>query len=95
MLFRSRLTYNPATNRMYVHVLAWPYKDINLDGFDGRVEYAQLLHDASELKMQGPMEVHNPAKPEFQYNIAHKTLTLKVPTIKPNVAVPVIELFMK
>ena len=90
-----RLTYNPATNRMYVHVLAWPYKDINLDGFDGRVEYAQLLHDASELKMQGPMEVHNPAKPEFQYNIAHKTLTLKVPTIKPNVAVPVIELFMK
>jgi alpha-L-fucosidase len=87
-----RLTYNPDTKRMYVHVLAWPYQHLHLDGFASRVEYAQLLNDASEVRMKGPEE----------WQIARaggkkptNTLTLNLPAQKPNVAVPVIELFMK
>jgi alpha-L-fucosidase len=45
-----------------------------------RVEYAQLLNDASEVKMLKP-------KPSL--------LTLELPVKKPDVTVPVIELFMK
>jgi alpha-L-fucosidase len=80
-----RLTWNPQTRRLYVHVLAWPFKDLYLDGLAGKVQYAQLLNDASELKMTEPAD---------DYAKQHQTLTLSLPTIKPDVAVPVIELFM-
>ncbi len=88
-----RLTYNPDTKRMYVHVFAWPFVEIHLDGFKGKIEYAQLLNDASEV------QVHNP--PEWQTalvndpEIASNTVALRLPVKKPNVTVPVIELFMK
>ncbi|MGQ9904596.1 MAG: alpha-L-fucosidase [Anaerolineae bacterium] len=86
-----RLTYNPTTNRMYVHVFAWPYIHLHLDGFAGRVEYAQLLNDASEVGMTG-LEPWQAAHWADQFK---DTLTLNLPVQKPNVTVPVIELFMK
>jgi alpha-L-fucosidase len=85
-----RLTYNPDTKRMYVHLFAWPYKHLHLDGFAGKVEYAQLLHDASELKLKGLDAWH-----AAQIGKAEGTLTLQLPLPKPDVAVPVVELFMK
>lgn len=81
-----RLTYNQQTNRLYAHVFAWPFGHLHLDGLAGKVEYAQLLNDSSEVIF------------EYQPHItqANKdTLTLRLPTRKPNVAVPVIELFLK
>lgn len=78
-----RLTCNPATNRVYVHVFAWPFRHLHLDGFAGRVDYAQLLNDASEIRFR-----EAPDEPR-------KTLTLELPVVKPNVAVPVVELFMR
>lgn len=87
-----RLTYNPNTNRMYVHVFAWPFVHLHLDGFAGRVEYAQLLNDASEIPMRGPEEWQTSGKDRAR---DRETLTLTLPVQKPNVTVPVIELFMK
>ncbi|HWP40144.1 MAG TPA: alpha-L-fucosidase [Tepidisphaeraceae bacterium] len=84
-----RLTYNPQTRRLYVHIFAWPYKHVHLDGLAGRVEYAQFLHDASEVKMNLD-EWH--AK---QIDSQQATLTLNLPKQKPAVTVPVIELFLK
>ena len=46
------LTWNPLTKRLYVHVFAWPFEQLHLSGLGERVKYAQLLHDASEIKMQ-------------------------------------------
>lgn len=31
--------------------IAWPLKQVHLQQFSGRVEYAQLLHNASEIRM--------------------------------------------
>ena len=45
------LTYNPKTNRLYVHLLVWPMGELVLPGYAGKVQYAQLLHDASEVRM--------------------------------------------
>ena len=87
-----RLTYNPDTKRLYVHVLVWPYKHLHLDGtaYRDRVAYAQLLNDASEIRF-GIDSWH--AK---QIGGAdQKTLTLNLPVVKPAVDVPVIELFLK
>jgi alpha-L-fucosidase len=85
-----RLTYNPDTRRLYVHVFAWPYKHLHLDGLGGRVEYAQLLHDASEvpLRMSGWHASQIDADSE-------DTLTLTLPVVRPDVAVPVVELLLK
>jgi alpha-L-fucosidase len=84
-----RLTWNPDTKRMYVHVFAWPYKHLHLDGFAGKVAYAQLLHDASEVGM------HLDEWSAGQIGKQQDTLTLTLPQVKPNVAVPVVELFLK
>jgi alpha-L-fucosidase len=86
-----RLTYHPDKKRLYVHILAWPYKHLFLDGaFAERVEYAQLLNDASEVKM-GLDNWHAKQAGADQ----SKTLVLNLPQTKPNVTVPVIELFLK
>jgi len=85
-----RLTYNPKTNRIYVHVFSWPFVYLHLDGFAGRVEYAQLLNDASEVKMMTEGHVMSPS-----VDGNRNSLMLSLPVQKPNVTVPVIELFMK
>lgn len=88
------LTYNGRTGRLYVHVLEWPAGLLTLEGFAGRVEYAQLLHDASEVAFLGMG-----ADPGFMVGPREKSpekdLKLRLPVAKPDVEVPVIELFLK
>ena len=86
-------TYNPTTNRLYVHVFTWQPKHLRLDGLAGRVEYAQLLNDASEI----PVEMddwHKSQQARFGSSASNQ-LILEVPVQRPDVAVPVIELFLK
>jgi len=87
-----RLTYNPQTNRLYVHVFTWPFQHLHLDGFAGKVEYAQLLNDASEVKMSMNDWLAGQAGAKIE---GRNTLTLELPVQQPNVTVPVIELFLK
>jgi alpha-L-fucosidase len=84
-----RLTYNPETKRLYVHVFAWPFKALYIDGLREKVEYAQLLNDASELTY-GLDKWQN-----TEGHLGKNTLTLRLPAQKPDVAVPVVELFLK
>jgi len=84
------LTYNPELNRLYVHVLEWPIESLHIDGLAGKVEYAQLLNDGSEVLIT--------ERPEWQSQVekvARNTLTLNLPVLKPDVEIPVIELFLK
>jgi alpha-L-fucosidase len=85
-----RLTYNAKTNRLYVHVLAWPIRTLVLDGMADKIEYAQLLNDASEVKFSAPSEHAR----QF-YGMDSNPIFLELPVIKPNVIVPVIELFLR
>jgi len=89
-----KLTYNSETNRLYVHVLAWPYKYLHLDGksYKDRVEYAQMLNDASEVKSMSEDWYAEQQKKSGYYVDG---LTLALPAVKPNVSVPVIELYLK
>jgi alpha-L-fucosidase len=85
-----RLTYNPETNRAYVHIFSWPIVNLPLDGFAGRVKYAQLLNDASEVKTVEGAVSHG-----YTAETDRKTLTLQLPVRKPDAVVPVVELFLK
>lgn len=83
-------TYNPDKNRLYVHITAWPYKNVVLPNLGGRVEYAQLLHDASEVQLTG-LEAW-----QSHWTLGDaKSLSIRLPQTRPNVAVPVVELFLK
>ena len=84
-----RYTYHPEKRRLYVHVFAWPYKHLSLPGLGERVEYAQLLHDGSEVLM-GMDEWH-----AGQIGADSKALTLNIPQMQPGPLVPVIELILK
>jgi alpha-L-fucosidase len=83
-----RLTYNAETNRLYVHVYAWPFKALHLDGFAGKVEYAQLLNDGSEIPMTDTAHM-------ARWGMPGDTLVLGLPVQQPDVVVPVIELYLK
>jgi len=91
-----KLTFNPETRRLYIHILDWPYKHLHLDGksFVEQVEYAQLLHDASEVKIrQLPQwQAHAGLNAKFDGN---ESMTLNLPQTEPNIEIPVVELFLK
>ena len=86
-----RLTQNG--HRLYLHIFAWPYRHIHLDGLADRVEYAQLLNDASEIQRR-VVDPHAQAQNTTMRGTPG-TLTLELPAEKPPVEVPVIELFLK
>lgn len=88
-----RLTYNPQTRRLYVHVFAWPFKHLHLEGqaYVDRVAHAQLLNDASELRLIR----HDASSAAATRAIAPSdVLTLELPVHAPDVPVPVIELVL-
>jgi alpha-L-fucosidase len=75
--------------KVYVHVYAWPFRYLRLDGLAGKVEYARFLHDGSEVQLQlSGWELG-------QIGVKTDTLLLSLPVKKPDVVVPVIELTLK
>ena len=88
------LTFNAAKNRLYIHVLNWPCGMLHLPGTAPLAEYAQLLHDASEIPMLTEEVTEEAADPQNEVRSA-ELLSLKLPAEKPDTAVPVIELFLK
>jgi len=83
------LTYNPETNRLYVHLLDYPLQNFLMRGYADKVKYAQFLHDASEIKIGKPHEYW------VEQKHAENDINLLLPVNKPNVEIPVIELFLK
>ncbi len=86
----SLLTYNPTTNRLYLHLLAWPMGEVVLDGYADRVKYAQLLHDGSEVRMST-----RKATTWITEEARAGDLVLRLPVLKPDVEIPVVELRLK
>ena len=85
-----RYTWNPKTNRLYLHIYSWPFRFLELQNLGGKVKYAQLLHDMSEIELDEASEAATSKAPTAAGNIS-----LKLPVQKPDDAVPVVELFLK
>src|SRR5690606_35588358 len=68
-------------NRLYLHIFSWPFKHIHLEGLTGKIEYAQFLHDASEVHFKE----HDPNEnlTHTSTRIAPGTVTLELPVQKP------------
>ena len=76
------LTYNPVAKRLYIHLLAYPLGSLTLSNIGDKVKYIQFLNDASEIRYRPSDESKN-------------DLILSLPVQKPQVEIPVLEVFLK
>lgn len=85
--------YTQRGNRLYLHLFAWPLKHVHLPGLAGRVAYAQFLHDATQVTVTEHTSAaeHEHLLPDAPPGSA----TLNLPVTSPDVAVPVIEIFLR
>ena len=67
----------------------YPLQNLLLHDFKDKMKYAQFLHDASEIKIAKPRG--HWVKQELKDN----DINLSIPVQKPNVEIPVIEIFLK
>ncbi len=67
------------------------FLDFSYPGEDGKVKYAQLLNDASEINIANKQSAWMAKEKGF----TESTLSLRLPVRKPDVVVPVIELFLE
>ena len=83
------LTYNPKTGRLYLHVYDYPPGNLPISFWE-KVDYAQFLHDASEIPVRPPKKHHDQSgEQKIEYG------GLLLPVLKPDVDVPVVEMFLK
>lgn len=85
--------YTQRGDRLYLHLFAWPFEHVHLPGLAGRVQYAQLLNDASEVAFS-ESDPDALAQNTSMGGQPPGTLTLSLPVRQPAVAVPVVELFL-
>jgi alpha-L-fucosidase len=80
-------------NRLYLHIFSWPLRHIHLEGFARRIDYAQFLHDGSEIFFKDA----DPSAVAQNTEMAQEagTAILELPFQRPDVMVPVVELFLK
>lgn len=83
------LTYNKEKNRLYVHLLDYPMQNFLMSGYADKVKYARFLHDGSEIKMGKRHGAWGKEEAKAE------DLNLKLPVTKPNVEIPVIEIFLE
>lgn len=81
-------------DRAYLHLHVWPFGHLHLPGMASRVRFARMLHDGAEIH-RTETDPDQPAWNTQPGGRAPGTLTLTIPTRRPDVAVPVIELYLK
>jgi len=80
-----RLTQSEDGKRLYIHLLEYPYQTLYMPCLEGKVAYAQFLHDASEVFYRSKAALVGDSM----------NTTFILPTVKPHTVVPVIEVFLK
>ena len=86
-----RFTQSSDGKRLYLHLFAYPFSHVLLKGLAGKVEYAQFLHDGSEIRMtEGKVDHFSEGAAQGE-----DLLVLNLPPVKPDQLVPVIEMFLK
>ena len=88
----TRLTQSEDGKRLYIHLVEYPYAFLEFRGLGGKIDYAQFLHDGSEiLYTEGKIDHFSEGRTE-----ANDLVAFKIPFVKPeNMEVPVIEVFLK
>lgn len=86
--------YTQNGKKLYLHIFNWPFKHLHLDGLDGKIEYAQMLHDASEVKFTEASKCQK-SSGHTAVTIKENSAVFNLPVKKPAAIVPVVEIFLK
>ena len=87
----TRLTQSVDGKRLYIHLVEYPYAFLEFEGLGDKIDYAQFLHDGSEILYTiGSVDHFSEARTNKEGLVA-----FKIPQTKPNMLVPVIEVFLK
>ena len=87
----TRLTQSADGKRLYIHLVEYPYEFLEFRGLADKIDYAQFLHDGSEiLYTVGTVDHFSEGK-----TTSADLVAFKIPIVKPNTIVPVIEVFLK
>ena len=86
----AALTWNEKTGRLYIHLFDYPMGYLPV-AFIDKVEYAQFLHDGSEIKFRAKPPLAEAADGE-QFGVMGG---MELPVVKPAVEIPVIECWLK
>ncbi len=87
----TRLTQSSDGKRLYIHLMEYPYAFLEFPGLAGKIDYAQFLHDGSEILYTLNKVEHFSESASTKDNM----VAFKIPYVKPDVIVPVIEVFLK
>ena len=91
------LTQSEDGSRLYVHLFSYPYKSLTMDNIADKIDYAQFLHDASEIRYQKdavPVKLEAGSQ-DYTRTVADNRIRFTLPVVQPNQTVPVIEIFLK
>lgn len=86
------LTQSRDSKRLYIHLFEYPYAYLNLDNLAGKIRYAQFLHDGSEILYTERVRKHHAIGGDMY---GENMVFFKIPDLRPNISVPVIEVFLK
>jgi alpha-L-fucosidase len=86
--------YTQRGDRLYLHVLSWPFRHLHLAELGTRIDYAQLLNDGAEISIE-VMDPKRRALTTTPGGVGDTVLTLTLPVQRPEVMVPLIELFLR
>ncbi len=87
----TRLTQSMDGKRLYIHLTEYPFAFLEMDNLAGKIEYAQFLHDGSEVVFsEKSVESFSEGATKNDHGVF-----FSLPAIKPDVIDPVIEVFLK
>ena len=87
----TRLTQSEDGKRLYIHLVEYPYAFLEFENLGDKIDYAQFLHDGSEILYTVDTVDHfSEAHTQKQGLVA-----FKIPQQIPDMIVPVIEVFLK
>ena len=87
----TRLTQSEDGSRLYIHLVEYPFAFLEMHGLAGKIEYAQFLHDGSEILFDEKTSSHfSEGRTESDDLVA-----FRIPPVAPNVIDPVIEVILK
>ena len=86
------LTQSNDGKRVYVHLIEYPVGGIHIKGVYDKVDYAQFLHDGSEIHFS---KKQSGRAGDVTIKTDENELIIEIPRLRPETVVPVIELFLK
>ena len=87
----TRLTQSVDGKRLYIHLVEYPYAFLEMHNLAGKIEYAQFLHDGSEiLYTEGKIPHFSEGRNETPDLVA-----FRIPQLVPDMIDPVIEIILK